>query len=164
MSKQFLIFFGVGVVAVVLAVVAILQHTKGAHLVLQGKILKVRTGALGDSDSIAVLDFRVENPSDVPFMVREVDVTLEQPNGNMVDGQAIAKGDLKQVFQYNHFLGEQYNEGLAIKDKILPHTSMDRMVAVRFDLKSHDLETAKAIHMSILDMDGPSFETSRIMQ
>ena len=164
MSKQFLIFFGVGVVAVALAVVAILQHTKGAHLVLQGKILKVRTGALSDSDSIAVLDFRVENPSDVPFLVREVDVTLEQPNGNMVDGQTIAKGDLKQIFQYNRFLGEQYNEGLTIKDKIPPHTSVDRMVAVRFEVNNHDLETAKAIHMSIQDMDGPMFETSRSMQ
>jgi hypothetical protein len=164
MSKQFLIFFGVGVVVVAFAVTAILQKTKGNHLVLNGKILKVRTGALGDNDSIAVLDFRVENPSDVPFVVREVDVTLEQPGGNMLDGQNVTKGDLKQLFQYNRFLGEQYNDGLAIKDKILPHTTVDRMVAVRFEVKNHDLETAKAIHMTVVDMDGPTFETSRSMQ
>ncbi|HYK17787.1 MAG TPA: hypothetical protein VEV37_07185 [Bryobacteraceae bacterium] len=164
MSKQFLIFFGIGVVVVAIAVTAILQKTKGNHLVLNGKILKIRNGALGDSDSIAVLDFRVENPTDVPFVVREVDVTLEQPNGNMLDGQNVTKGDLKQLFQYNRFLGEQYNDGLAIKDRIAPHTTVDRMVAVRFELKNHDLETAKAIHMTITDMDGPTFETSRSMQ
>jgi hypothetical protein len=164
MSKQFLIFFGVGIVAVGLAVAAILQHTKGAHLVLQGKILKVRTGALGDTDSVAVLDFRVENPSDVPFVVREVAVTLEQSNGNMVDGQNVTKGDLKQLFTYNKFLGEQYNDGLAIKDKISPHTTVDRMVAVRFEVTNHDLEKAKAIHLSIQDLDGPLFETSRSIQ
>jgi len=164
MSKQFLIFFGVGIVAVGLAVAAILHHTKGAHLILQGKILKVRTGALGDTDSVAVLDFRVENPSDVPFVVREVAVTLEQPNGNMLDGQNVTKGDLKQLFTCNKFLGEQYNDGLAIKDKISPHTTVDRMVAVRFEVTNHDLEKAKAIHLSIQDLDGPLFETSRSIQ
>ena len=38
------------------------------------------------------------------------------------------------------------------------------MVAARFEIKNHDLETAKAIHMSIQDMDGPMFETSRSIQ
>ena len=81
MSKQFLIFFGVGVVAIVIAVVAVLSTTKGSHLELKGQIMKIRTGALSDEDSIAVLDFRVENPSDVPFVVRQVEVSLEKPDG-----------------------------------------------------------------------------------
>ncbi len=164
MSKRFLIFFGVGVVAVALAVAGILQYTKGAHLVLQGKIIKVRTGALGDTDSIAVLDFRVENPSDLPFVVRQVEVSVEQPDGNMLTGNNITKSDLKQLFQYNRFLGDQYNDGLAIKDKIPAHTTVDRMVAVRFEIKNHDLESAKAIHLSIQDLDGPLFETSRSLK
>jgi len=164
MSKQFLIFFGAGVVAVALAVVGILWYTKGAHLVLQGQILKIRTGALSDADSVAVLDFRVENPSDLPFVVRQVEVTVEQPNGNTVEGNNVTKEDLKQLFQYNRFLGDRYNDGLAIKDKIPAHTTVDRMVAVRFDLKNRDLESAKAIHLSIQDLDGPLFETSRSMK
>jgi hypothetical protein len=164
MSKQFLIFFGVGVVAVALAVVAILSYTKGSHLVLQGKIIKVRTGALSDSDSIAVLDFRVENPSDVPFVVREVAVTVEKPDGSTIDGVNVSKDDLKRLFQYNRFLGDQYNDSLTIKDKVPPHTTVDRMVATRFDLKNHDLEAAKAIHLSIQDLDGPLFETSRSLK
>jgi len=161
MSKQFLIFFGVGVVAVVLAVVGILSYTKGAHLVLQGQILKIRTGALSDSDSVAVLDFRVTNPSDLPFVVRQVEVSLEKPNGDMIDGNNVVKEDLKQLFQYNRFLGERYNDGLAIKDTIPAHSTVDRMLAVRFDVNNRDLESAKAIHLSIQDMDGPLFETSR---
>jgi hypothetical protein len=164
MSTRFLIFFGVGVVAVVLAVAGILQYTKGSHLVLQGKIIKVRTGALGDTDSIAVLDFRVENPSDLPFVVRQVEVSIDQADGTPLDGNNITKSDLKQLFQYNRFLGDQYNDGLAIKDKIPPHTTVDRMVAVRFEIKNHDLEAAKAIHLSIQDLDGPLFETSRSLK
>ena len=160
MSKQFMIFFGVGVVVVVLAVIGILSYTKGSHLVLQGEILKVRTGALSDSDSVAVLDFRVTNPSDIPFVVRQVQVSLDQPNGNTVEGNNVVKEDLKQLFQYNRFLGERYNDGLAIKDTIPPHSTVDRMLAVRFDVKDSDLESAKSIHLSIQDMDGPLFETS----
>jgi len=161
MSKQFMIFFGVGIVAVVLAVVGILSYTKGSHLVLQGQILKIRTGALSDADSVAVLDFRVTNPSDLPFVVRQVEVSLEQPNGNMIEGNNVVKEDLKQLFQYNRFLGERYNDGLAIKDTVPPHSTVDRMLAVRFDVNDRDLESAKAIHLSIQDMDGPLFETSR---
>jgi len=161
MSKQFLIFFGVGVIAIAIAVVTILSANKGSHLQLQGKILKVRTGALSDQDSIAVLDFRVENPSNVPFVVRQVEVTLEKKDGGSEEGVDVAKSDLKSLFQFNRFLGDQYNDALTIQDTIAPHSTVDRMVAARFDVKNQDLEAAKAIHLSIQDVDGPLFETSQ---
>ena len=161
MSKRLLIFFGVGVVAVVIAVVVILSANKGAHLQLQGKILKVRTGALGEGNSIAVMDFRVENSSDKPFVVRNVEITLEKPNGEMLDGVTVSKSDLKQLFQYNRFLGDQYNEGLGLQDKVAPHSTVDRMVAAHFEVSNEDLEKAKAVHLSIQDVDGPLWETSQ---
>ena len=34
----------------------------------------------------------------------------------MVDGITVSKGDLKQLFQYNRFLGDQYNDGLGLQD------------------------------------------------
>src|SRR5579872_1285812 len=161
MSKRLLIFFGVGVVAIVIALVTILSANKGSHLELKGKILKIRTGALSDQDSIAVLDFRVENPSNVPFVVRQVEVTLEKKDGSTAEGVNVAKGDLKQLFQYNRFLGDQYDDGLTIKDAVPPHQTVDRMVAARFDVTNKDLEVSKAIHLSIQDLDGPLFETSQ---
>ena len=160
MSKRFAIFFGVGVAVIAIAVVLILSSTKGSHLVINGKILKVRTGALSDNDSIAVMDLRMENPSNLAFVVRQVEVTLEQKDGTMTEGLVVAKGDLKQLFQFNRFLGDQYNDSLTIKDQIAAHATVDRMVAARFDVKNQDLESAKAIHVSIQDMDGPLFETT----
>jgi len=160
MSKQLAIFFGVGVVVIAIAVALILSSTKGSHLVLNGKVMKVRTGALSDDDSIAVLDLRMENPSNLAFVVRQVEVTLEKKDGSMADGLVVAKGDLKQLFQYNRFLGDQYNDSLTIKDQIAPHATVDRMLAARFEVKKEDLEAAKAIHVSIQDMDGPLFETT----
>ena len=161
MSKQFLIVFGIGLLLVAGAVFGILYSTKGAHLELAGKIMKIRTGALSEEDSIAVIDVRLENPSDVPFVVRQVEVTLDKQDGTTATGAVISKADLKQLFQYNRFLGDQYNDGLAIKDKIAPHTTVDRMVAARFDLPNKQLGSAKTIHFSVQDMDGPLFETSQ---
>src|ERR1700686_4988781 len=160
MSKQFAIFFGIGVVVIAIAVALVLSSTKGSHLVLNGKVLKVRTGALSDDDSIAVMDLRMENPSNIAFVVRQVEATLEKKDGSMVDGLVVSKGDLKQLFRFNRFLGDQYNDSLTIKDQIAPHTTVDRMVAARFEVKNQELESAKAIHLSIQDMDGPLFETS----
>jgi hypothetical protein len=161
MSKRLLIFFGIGVVAIAIAVVLILTANKGAHLQLQGKVLKLRTGSLGEGNSIAVMDFRVENPSDLPFTVRNVEITLEKPNGEMLDGVTVSKSDLKLVFQYNRFLGDQYNDGLGLQDSIAPHATVDRMVAARFGVSDEDLEKAKAVHLSIQDVNGPLWETSQ---
>ena len=160
MNKRLLIFVGIAVVAIVIAVVFIVTANKGAHLQLEGKILKVRTGALGEGNSIAVMDFRVQTPSDLPFVVRNVEISLEKPNGEMVDGVTVSKADLKQLFQYNRFLGDQYNDGLGLKDTIAPHSTVDRMVAAHFEVSDQDLDKAKAVHVSIQDVDGPLWETS----
>jgi len=164
MNKRLLIFSGAALVAIAIAVVVILSANKGAHLQLEGKILKVRSGPLGDGNSIAVMDFRVQNPSDVPFVVREVDISLEKPNGEMVEGITISKADLKQIFQYNRFLGDQYNDGLGLRDTIPPHSTVDRMVAAHFEVGEQDLQKAKALHLSVQDVDGPLWETSHAVE
>lgn len=164
MNKRIFIFFGAAIIVLVIAVVIILNANKGSHLELDGKIMKVRTGALGEGNSIAVMDFRVTNPSDLPFTVRTVDVSLEKSNGEMVDGVTISKSDLKQLFQYNRFLGDQYNEGLSLQDTIAPHATVDRMVAAHFEVGEDDLEKSKAIHLSIQDVNGPLWETSHSVQ
>jgi hypothetical protein len=160
-NKRLLIFFGLGLVALAIAVVVVLSANKGSHLQLQGKILKLRTGSLGEGNSIAVIDFRVENPSDLAFTVRNVEIQLERENGDMEDGVTVSKNDLKLVFQYNRFLGDQYNEGLGLKDTIAPHSTVDRMVAARFAVNDQDLAKAKAVHLSVQDLNGPLWETSQ---
>src|ERR1700734_1162459 len=164
MSKRLLMFFGIGLVAVGVAVFLTVTGNEGSHLRLQGKILKVRTGALGDGNSIAVLDFRVENPSDIPFVVGNVEVSLQRMGGEMVDGVTASKSDLKQLFQYNRFLGDQYNDGLGMKDTIAPHARVDRMVAAHFEVSNQALDSAKAVHLSLHDVDGPGWETSHAIQ
>jgi hypothetical protein len=164
MNKQLLIFFGIAVVVVGAAVFFVVNGNKGSHLELQGKILKVRTGALGDGNSIAVLDFRVQNPSDIPFVVGDVELSLEKKSGEMVDGVTVSKSDLKQLFEYNRFLGDQYNDGLGLKDTIAPHATVDRMVAAHFEVGDRDLDASKAVHLTLQDVDGASWQTVHAIQ
>ena len=160
MSKRLLIFVGVGLVVVAIALTLVVSGNKGAHLELKGQIVKIRTGALGEGNSIAVMDFRVENPSDKPFVVGDVEASLDPASGDKVDGVIVSKSDLKQIFQYNRFLGDQYNEGLGLRDVIAPHTTVDRMVAAHFEIAAKDLDQAKAIHLSVHDPGGAVWETT----
>ena len=160
MNKQFLIFVGIGVAVIAVAIVLVFSSTKGSHLELKGEILKIRTGALDEQNSAAVLDFRLENPSDIPFVVRDVSAKLEKLDGTTFEGMVVARADMNTLFQYNKFLGQRYNDALTIKDKIAPHSTLDRMVAVRFEVPDNQLEGAKAIHLEIQDMDGALFDTT----
>ena len=157
MSKQFGIFLGIGVVVVAIALVFIVYGNKGSHLDLKGEIIKVRTGAIDENSSAAVLDFRVQNTSDVPLVVRDVTVTADPPSGDPIESQIIAKRDYQQLLSFNRFLGQQYNQGLSIKDKIAPHEQIDRMAAVRFEVPQAQLDKAKQLRMVIADMDGAEF-------
>ena len=159
MSARLLIFVAIGIVVVAITVFFVMSSTKGSHLELTGKVLKVRTGALDDQHSVAVLDYRLENNSDIRFVVRLVEVRLDKADGSSEDGSQVSKKDLDRLFAYNRFLGERYNESLTIRDKIAPHSKADRMTAVTFEVAAKDLEGAKNLHLKIQDMDGALFET-----
>jgi hypothetical protein len=163
-SKQFLIFLGVGLVVIGGALFLVFSTTKGNHLELKGDVLKIRTGALDEKNSAAVLDVRLTNPSDVPFVVREVSVTVDGQDGQSTNGSVVSKTDLKQLFAYNRFLGDQYNEGLGIKDSIAPHATVDRMVAVQFEIPAAQLDNSKVLHFEVQDLDGALFDATRKMK
>ncbi|MDP8983253.1 MAG: hypothetical protein M3O35_21980 [Acidobacteriota bacterium] len=164
MSGRLLIFVAIGIAAVALAVFFVMSSTKGAHLELTGKVLKVRTGALDEQHSVAVLDYRLENPSDIRFVVRLLEVRLDKADGSSEDGSQVSKRDLERLFAYNKFLGQRYNESLSIRDLIAPHSAADRMTAVTFDVAVKELESAKKLHLKIQDVDGPVFETDTKVQ
>jgi hypothetical protein len=164
MSKTLAIFFGVGVLVVAIAAFFIFYGNEENHLELKGQIIKIRTGAIDEHNSTAVLDFRIENPSNVVFEVREVKVTAEQPNGDKLEGDIISKSDFKQLLDYNKFLGKQFNDGLSLGDKIGRHQTVDRMVAVRFEVAQPELEKAKQMRLWIEDMDRVDFETVKSLR
>ncbi len=156
MNKQFVIFLVAGLAIVGAGLGFLFIGTKGNHLELNGTILKVRVMPLSPVASLAIVDFRVNDPSDVPFVVKDAKLTLETASGEMLDGLMVSKPDIENVFKYNPILGPKFNDVLSIKDRVQPHQRLDRMVGARFEITDAQAEDRKAIHLHVEELDGAS--------
>jgi hypothetical protein len=156
MSKQFWIFFGIGVVAVVIAASMTWETTKGAHLELDAKILHVRTVPASPKATIVVVDFRETNPSDVSFEVKNIEMKLDGVTDE--PGAIISKADLNNIFEYMKVIGPRFNDPQSMGDIVRPHTNVDRMVAARFEVSEQAVESRKAVRIRIEDMDRTTVE------
>ena len=147
---------GLGVVAFGVAGVFYMQ--RGAHTELKGAVLKVRTQAMDENSAVAVVDFRFANPAKYPFVVRQVDVAIEDKDGKRIDGTAVSDLDARRLFEYYPQLGQKFNDTLMMRNKIPPGQSMDRMITARFELPEAELQTRKKLIVRIVDLDGASSE------
>ncbi len=154
MSKQFWMFLLIGLAAVGAGIGFLFLGTKGNHLELNGTILKVRLMPLSPVASLVIVDFRVSNPSDVPFVMKGASLTLDPASGDTLDGMTVSKSDIENVFKYNPILGPKFNDVLGIQDRIGPHQRLDRMVGARFEVPESQAEDRKAIHLHIEEIDG----------
>jgi hypothetical protein len=151
-SKQFWIFFGIGLVAVAITVGLTLESSKGNHLELDGRILHVRLLSLNPKATIVVVDFRETNPSDVRFIVKNIEVTLDGVK-DAPAGQVISKFDLKTIFDNMKIVGPKFNDALSAGDVVAPHQTVDRMVGARFELGEQAVAQRSAVRIRIEDLD-----------
>jgi hypothetical protein len=157
MSRQFLVFLGIGLLVVAIILFFTVYGNRGAHLTLEGKILKVRALATDEKNSILVVDFRVSNDTKTRFVVREGVIKITAADGKEVVGETIARSDMNRVFDYYKLLGPKYNEILIQRDTINGGQSIDRMLAGRFEVPVDVLEQRKNVMLTLNDVDGPSF-------
>lgn len=158
MSKTLAIAFVVGIACIAIAVSGVFYAQRGAHVDLAGKALKVRTTELDEKSSLAVVDFRISNPSDYPFMVRTVTMIMEDGAGKQIEGQTVSEPDAKRVFEGIPLLGQKYNASLIMRDKLPPKESWDRMVAARFEVPEAQLQARKRLLVRIEEVDGKVVE------
>ena len=160
MNRTFAITFVVGIAVVAIAITGVLVMQRGARIGLTGEILKVRTGELDENSSIAVIDFRCANPSDVNFVVRTVYVVMEDKDGTKYEGRVISEIDAKRLFEGMPLLGQKFNETLRTTEQIAPRSSQDRMVAARFEAAETRLQGRKRFLLRIEEIDGKVSELS----
>jgi hypothetical protein len=156
--KKFTGPFGIGLALIAIIVAMVFYLQRGAHVELKGSVLKVRTAALDETSSVAVIDFRFVNPSDVPFVVRTVDVSMEGGDGSTTQSMAVSEVDAKRLFEAYPMLGQKYNDSLLMRDKVPARQAEDRMIAARFETPEEKLNARKALHIRIEDVDGPVSE------
>lgn len=157
MSRDFLIFLAVGLIVVGVLIYGGLYSSRKAHVNLEGQILKVRTMPTDEKNSIVVIDFRVDNNSDIPFVAKEAFIYVTGPDGKEVEGATVARRDMDRVFAGYKLLGPKYNEALIIRDRIKPGEKMDRMVAAAMPLPETDVQNRKALKLRLVDVDGPEY-------
>ena len=144
----------IGTVVLGAAVFLMLQATKSSHLELTGKVLKVRVMDVGEGASLVVADFRVTNPSKVPFVVQDVEMELEAAGGEKSVGRTISKAQMETVFAAKLTIGTKYNEILAIQDRVAPGQTMDRTAAARFEVPPSKIDARKSLKLRINEIDG----------
>ena len=158
MRSNFVIAFGIGLAVIALAVGGIFFMQRGDRIELPGKILKVRTAPLDEDSSIAVIDFRITNPSDILFEVRTVTVEMDDNQGRTYLGQTVSEMDAVRLFEGLPVLGQKYNPTLLMRDRLGSHGSADRMIAARFQAPMSLLDGRKRFLVRIEEVDGKSFE------
>ena len=158
MRSTFAIAFGIGLVVIALAIGGIFFMQRGDRMELPGKILKVRTAPLDEDSSIAVIDFRITNPSNILFEVRTVTVELEDNQGRSYLGQSVSEMDAKRLFEGLPVLGQKFNTTLLMRERLGSHGSADRMIAARFQAPMALLDGRKRFIVRIEEVDGKSFE------
>jgi hypothetical protein len=135
-----------------------LYWTRNNRLELKGDVLKVRSYSIDQNYTIAVIDFRVTNPSTSQFVVKDIDVSLDTNDGKTLDGSIFSEIDARRLFDYYKVLGTKFNPTLLTKDKINSSETVDRMLAVRFTSTDADIQNRKAIHIVVHDVDGVQTE------
>lgn len=160
MSRTLLITFAIGIAAVAVIVAGIVYIERGGHVELPGKILKVRTAPLDDATTAVVIDFRVTNPADYPFQVRAVTVVLENSLGVQTEGSTASEIDAQRLLAGVPLLGDRYNQSLMVRERVPKHTTLDRMIAARFELPESQLQSRKRFLVRIEEWDGVVQELS----
>jgi hypothetical protein len=148
-------FVGIGLLVVAIAVAAIFYFQRGAHMELLGSIQKVRTLVLDENSAAAIIDFRLRNPADYRWVVRQFSVTMTDEKGNEMEGMLVSEVDAKQLFAYFPALGQKYNDSLLPRAVIQPHATVDRMLAVRFEAPEKVVQQRKGLRIRIEDLGGP---------
>ena len=154
MPKQFWTFLGIGVAIIGIAIAVVLWTNKGSHLELDGKILKVRTLSLEPQATILVIDFRVTNPANYPYMIKDAVVRMDTADGKTVQADTVSRDDTDRLFQYHKILGPKYNQTLIQRDQIPAHHTEDRTLAVRVPASSADVDKRKGLHLTLDEVDG----------
>ena len=158
MNKHSILIGAIALALVAAAVSSILLTTRKNRVELTGEVLKVRTHQIDPEHTIVLIDARIHNPSTQQFVVREVEVFVDEKDGRKTATDIFAETDIKRVVDYYKTLGTKDNPGLLRKDKINSGTSTDRTIAVSAPMTDQRFSERKALRLIVHDVDGKQTE------
>src|SRR4051812_45375561 len=158
MSRNFLIAFAIGLGIIAVLVTGVMLMQRGSAINIEVKFLKVRTAPLDETSTVAAIDLRVTNPSDLLLEVRQVQVEMVDASGNTVNGEVISEGDTKRVFEAVPVLGQKFLETLSMRQRLTAHSTRDYMVAARFAVPVDKVDARHRLVLHVEEVDGKTFD------
>lgn len=152
MPRLAVILAGVAVVGLLLAGAFYIQWD--AHMLLEGRIMKVRTLNAVEQATIVLLDCRLNNTAGSTYVVGETKVELEDAQGHRTEGTQIAEMDADRLFEGYPVLNGRYNPNLKIRDKLPAHSTADRLISVHFPLAAPAIAARKRFIVTVRELDG----------
>lgn len=147
-----------GLAAALVLTGAVLWLNSGSRVRLEGSILKVRVIPTDDNACLAVVDFRVKNPSSTMFQVREVHLVVTGADGAPVEGQTVTQVDLDRILDYHKLAGGRFTPVFKERDRLQPGQQADRTAAAAFAISEKALQARKGLILRVQDADGMSTE------
>jgi hypothetical protein len=154
MRLRLLIYVLAGIAVVAAAVAWVFFLQRGAHMEIQGAILKVRTVSTDENSSVALIDFRCTNAADYPWVVRSVEVSLIDAQGDLLNGSTVSDADATRLFEYFPLIGQKFNDSLVARTRIPARHTIDRMIAARFETSEKALRARRSLRVRVEDVDG----------
>ena len=143
---------------------ALVSANKSSLVRLDGSVLKVRTFPLTPESTLVMADFRVTNPTRLPFVVDKVEMLVDRPDGDPAAGDMFSRDDVERVFGYLKAAGPKYNDTLIVSTRIQPGESLDRMSVGRVDLPETAIDGRLAVRLRIRELDGQVAEVREARQ
>ena len=159
MPRPFIILAGLAVVVLLMGGAFYIQWD--AHMELKGRVMKVRTLNAVDEATIVVVDCRFENTAGSTYTVGDIKVELEDAKGQKTEAISIAEMDADRVFAGYPALGQRFNPNLKLRDKIAPHSTVDRQISVQIPLRAADVAARKRLIITVRELDG---QESRLLE
>ncbi|WP_321477848.1 hypothetical protein [uncultured Paludibaculum sp.] len=147
-----------GLLSVIVLAGVVLLLNRGSQVRLEGSILKVRVVPTDDNACLAVVDFRVKNPSSTLFQVKELRIVATGADGAPIEGQTVPQMDLDRVLAYHKIAGERFTPVLKERDRLRPGATEDRTAAAGFALSEKAFGARKGLVLKIQDADGVTTE------
>ena len=146
MLKRILTF---GLLGAALVAGGIYFYNEGATPTLDGEITEVRTLAMDEASSVAIVNFRGVNTSDRTIFIHQRELTMTDENGAAHIGLPVQVVDIKSLFQYFPILGGMKDEPLLPRTEIEPGAELRGLVAARFNLPKHELDARKSLVLKL---------------
>jgi len=158
------IIVGFGLLGALVVAGSILFYNRGAKPTIEGRITQVRTLAMDQENSVAIVNFLAENTSDRVLIINRRELEVIDGNDNRHVGMTISAPDIAELFKYFKALGGMGDAPLVPRLEVAPGDEIRGLMAARFPVPKHELDARKTIKIKVSNIRGRTSEIELVSE